>query len=207
MDVFINLMLSVLLFTINNIQSIIITIFIAAIIYTWLDFIFNKQYKNLYLYNTHYYIKNTNDIDEIISRIKHISGREFEEFCVTLFKKTKKYKKVSLTPSSNDEGKDIILTDRNNIKSYVECKQWSECTTNIGREVCQKFIGAMISDNILNGIIITTGRLNQNAWDYLSKIRKNTNINIEILEIEDIEKLLNNSILDNKNRKEYVREK
>ena len=181
-----NLITYILFFIIDNFTYIIITLFSIIIIYSWIDFIIKRPYKDLYKYYQEYQYDN---IDELIDKVKNMQGREFEEFCIWLFKQTGKYKKIYLTPSVNDEGKDIILTDKNNNKTYVECKRWRS-DTSIGRQVLQKLVGAMISDNIKNGIVITTSYTHQNGWNYINKIEQNTDIKINIIGLNDIEEII-----------------
>jgi len=100
-------------------------------------------------------------------RIRNMEPREFEEFCADLLE-AMGYKAI-LTPATGDGGKDIILY-RNGHKVYVECKHFGE-NNYVGREICQKLIGACVSDGVHRGIIITTGRFSSSAWE----IKKKTN--------------------------------
>lgn len=114
--------------------------------------------------------------------IEHMTGIEFEKFCTWLFKKTGQYKSVELTQAAGDGGKDIIL----NGDTYVECKRYTQgncdyATLEIGREICQKLVGAMVGDGIKKGIIVTTGVIHKNAWDYLKNIEKNTDLELNIM--------------------------
>lgn len=182
-----DLILNIILFIIDNFTSIIIIFFTVIIIYSWIDFIINKQYK----YLNEYYVKYEADgINRLINKIRYMSGREFEEFCVWLFRKTGQYKKVILTPPVNDEGRDIILVDEKGNKTFVECKRWK--SSSIGRRILQLFCGAMISDNIKNGIIMTTSHIHQNGLDYILKLEENTGIKINVLDLHDIEEMIRN---------------
>lgn len=118
-----------------------------------------------------------------------MDGRKFEYFCQWLFKQTKQYKKIILTQTTGDEGKDLILQNYNKEKTYVECKHWNN-SSSINREIIQKLVGAMVSDNINKGVVITTTHLSQTAWDYICKLEKNTNIKIDILDKNDIKNML-----------------
>ncbi|MEW8957179.1 restriction endonuclease, partial [Clostridium sp.] len=96
--------------------------------------------------------------------IMSMTGIEFEAFCRWLFEGTGEYKYVEITQARGDGGKDLILIDKNEEKTYVECKRFDseeklETIENkgdikklvIGREVCQNLVGAMISNNIDKG--------------------------------------------------------
>lgn len=123
--------------------------------------------------------------------IEHMEGIEFEKFCTWLFKKTGQYKSVELTQAVGDGGKDIIL----NGDTYVECKRYSEgngdyANLEVGREICQKLVGAMVGDGIKKGIIVTTGVIHKNAWDYLKNIEKNTDLKLDIIIFDQLIKMV-----------------
>lgn len=155
---------AILLFLIDNGSNIVVTLVLGAIVFGWISMFIHKDYKTVYKYNKEYAnrVLNSNDINNIKHEIKQMEGRDFEYFCEWLFKKTGKYKSVTLTQAENDEGRDLILVDENNEFIFVECKRYTENATinenfMIGREICQKLIGAMVVDNISKGIIVTTG--------------------------------------------------
>lgn len=163
----------------SNILIILMLIGVVNIIYVYVDL--KKTKKKLY-------------VDEIIDdkvnitleEIKQMDGREFELFCADLFKQLG-YKKVDITQATNDEGKDLIL-DKD---TYVECKCWNEDNSNIGREVLQKLIGAIVAEgNISKGICITTTYFCQTSIKYANKVNKNSNIQLELYDIYDIEQIL-----------------
>lgn len=161
-------------------------IFILAILsYEWIKLIIVKIFK--FIFKDHNSFKEYNSLSEIDLKIaenliKNMTGREFEKFCAWLFKKSGKYESVELTKASCDGGKDIIL----NGDTYVECKRYNDGngeydTFEIGREICQKLVGAMVGDGIKKGIIVTTGSINKNAWEYLKNIEKNTDLQLEFI--------------------------
>ena len=78
--------------------------------------------------------------------------------------------------SGPDGGKDIIC-EKNSEKFYVECKRYSISDSITAFEI-EKLLGAMICDNINNGIIITTGTISDEAKSILNKIEKPYNISI-----------------------------
>lgn len=143
-----------------------------------------------------------NDTELSLSDIYYIKedmdGREFEKFCVLLFKRTNQYKNVEITPYKCDGGKDIILTKLNNEKIYVECKRYSpRFTTNedwmIGRVVCQKLIGAMVGEGIHEGVIISTGNVHDNSYKYIRRLHlNNKSIKLNIIEMDEILKMSKN---------------
>ncbi len=187
-------MMNIFNYIYDNFGTILVVGFIIICIIEWLDMLFNSKNKFKIITN-HNHNHNNVYISEMIEKIKKMEGREFEEFCFWMFKSLNTYKSVKLTPATNDEGKDIILKDNEDNYIYVECKRYTEKASineefMIGRPICQKLVGAMISDNIEKAIIVTTGNVHQNAWEYIIKLEKNTNIKIDIFTIEDIKQIL-----------------
>lgn len=91
--------------------------------------------------------------------ITSMDGREFEIFCAKLFKLLG-YDKIHLTKCTSDKGRDIII-EKDNTKSFVECKAWDKDKSLIGREVLQKLIGSCLMDtNVHHCIVITTSKYN-----------------------------------------------
>ena len=138
--------------------------------------------------------------------INKLTGIEFEGFCKWLFESTNEYSNVEITPESNDHGRDLILTSLDGDKIYVECKRYnlsapiskndpdtSSEDFQIGRVICQKLVGSMVSDNINKGIIITTGTIHPNAIKYIEKLHNNTNFTIELLTTPNIIEMMQNN--------------
>lgn len=63
-------------------------------------------------------------LDDTIEQLSKFSGRQFEEWFADLLREIG-YEKVTLTPSSNDEGIDI-LAEYKDSKVAVQCKHWKE---------------------------------------------------------------------------------
>ncbi|GAA0069026.1 hypothetical protein UT300003_05490 [Clostridium sardiniense] len=134
--------------------------------------------------------------------ITNLTGIEFEYFCRWLFDDIYHYRDVIVTPSENDGGVDLILTDENFEKTYVECKRYTTTYDYkddkkiknydfmIGREICQKLVGAMMSNGIKKGIIVTTGEIHPNADKYISDLNKNSDLNIKFITLHEIVKIL-----------------
>lgn len=131
--------------------------------------------------------------------IMNMTGIEFEAFCRWLFEGTGEYRYVEITEARGDGGKDLILIDKNEKKTYVECKRFDseeklEKIENksdikklvIGREICQKLVGAMVSNNIDKGIIVTTGEVHKNALNYIEDLKNNSSIDLQIYNMKDI---------------------
>jgi hypothetical protein len=85
--------------------------------------------------------------------------RQFEIFCYELFKALGY--RAKLMPDGPDGGKDVILDNR----IYVECKRYND--SKVGREICQKLLGAITRDRMNEGIIFTNGDIHQNAIEFL----------------------------------------
>lgn len=112
--------------------------------------------------------------------------RKFEQFIAKQFK-IKNFK-VILTPRTNDGGKDIII-EKNDIKTYIECKYWNSNKT-IGREEIQKLAGAAMMDGVKNAIFITTSTYNENAFETARALNKN-GFNINLWTTKDLLAFIN----------------
>ncbi|WP_186430863.1 restriction endonuclease [Clostridium sp. BSD9I1] len=184
---------SIISFLYNNFNTIVLVLFLAAILYSWISMFINKDYRYIAEYNRRFRdrVLTSEDLQNIKHEIEHMEGREFEIFSEWLFKNMGKYKSVTLTPATNDEGRDLILVDRNDATTFVECKRYTDNATTtenfmIGREICQKLVGAIVAEGIKQGIIITTGNVHQNAWDYIVKLEKNSTVGIQVMTSDDI---------------------
>lgn len=145
--------------------------------------------------------------------IQKMTGLEFECFCKWLFEEDPHFKSVELTPYLNDGGVDLILTTLEDEQIYVECKRYDlieaheggklitkeDLDFTIGREICQKLVGAMVSNNIKTGYIITTGSIHANALEYMNKLKANSDITLQFLTMTDIVEILE----CRKDKKEY----
>lgn len=123
-----------------------------------------------------YYLKNGKNTftqEQLKLILQAFSPRQFEVFAHELFKALG-YDSY-LMPDGPDGGKDIIV----NNKYYVECKRYNSAF--IGREICQKLLGAVVADNMEEGVIFTNGKLNENAREFLKKTNK-----IEVWDFERI---------------------
>lgn len=187
--------INILLFLLDNAEQIFIILLISVLLYSWISMFINKDYKIILNCNKKYTNLTDLDFGKIKNEIKCMEGRQFEVFCEWLFKNTDEYKNVILTKATNDEGRDLILTDKNDETIFVECKRYTQRATTteefmIGREICQKLVGAMISEGVKRGIIITTGNIHKNAWDYITKLESNTDIKIDVININDIIRMI-----------------
>lgn len=110
---------------------------------------------------------------QLIALLCSLSPRQFEVFCSELFRVLGN--DVQLTAEGCDGGKDVIV----NKSIYVECKRYN--TNMIGREICQKLLGAVEADKMEKGIIFTNGKIHDNAKEMLKKTNR--------LELWDVNKI------------------
>ena len=94
--------------------------------------------------------------------LQDIDGYEFEKVCAEIFQNMN-YGQVELTPPVGDAGKDIILHTPHG-KIIVECKHY--LNSSVGRPVIQKLHSAVISENGIKGMVVTTGRFSKNAIEH-----------------------------------------
>lgn len=130
---------------------------------------------------------------DVVNYMLNLTPREFEFFCAEIFRQMG-YKDVKVTSSTNDYGRDIIMKDKNGECVFVECKYYRN--EAIGREICQKLLGSMSMFGIDKGIIITTSRFHNNAYE----VKRHVGDKLEFI---DITRLL--SIIKNMDNDSYRR--
>ena len=149
----------------NTIYSYLIIILVTPLI--------GKLINQIYLYyKMHKKFENCN----LLSNLAHrLNPHEFEIWC-SEYLSNLGFTNIMVLPIGPDAGKDIIC-EKNSEKFYIECKRYSP-NSYISSFQVEKLLGSMISDNIKNGLIITTGDLSKEAKDTLKKIKKPYNINV-----------------------------
>ena len=149
----------------NTIYSYLIIILFTPLI--------GKLINQIYLYyKMHKKFENCNLLSNLAYRL---TPHEFEIWC-SEYLSNLGFTNIILLPIGPDAGKDIIC-EKNSEKFYIECKRYSP-NSYISSFQVEKLLGSMISDNIKNGLIITTGDLSKEAKDTLKKIKKPYNINV-----------------------------
>lgn len=127
--------------------------------------------------------KNLDTSNQLYKLTYRLTPREFEIWC-SEYLSNLGFINITLLPSGPDGGKDIIC-EKDSEKFYVECKRHHSSNSITSFHV-EKLLGAMIADNIFNGIIITTGTIYDDAELLLNKIKKPYSINIISSEELDI---------------------
>lgn len=149
----------------NTIYSYLIIILFTPLI--------GKLINQIYLYyKMHKKFENCNLLSNLAYRL---TPHEFEIWC-SEYLSNLGFTNIIVLPIGPDAGKDIIC-EKNSEKFYIECKRYSP-NSYISSFQVEKLLGSMISDNIKNGLIITTGDLSKEAKDTLKKIKKPYNINV-----------------------------
>lgn len=113
---------------------------------------------------------------------------EFERWCGELLGKLG-YTNIEITPERIDGGKDIICK-LNNETVYVECKRYvydENASYQVTRDIVQKLVGAMVGDNVHHGIIMTSGKITDRAYEYIQTLP--VNYKVELWDGNDIIKL------------------
>lgn len=94
--------------------------------------------------------------------ISALDWNEFEKLAAAVFE-GKGYD-VRLTPTTNDQGIDLFLTDKESgALEVVQCKHWME---QIGSPVVRDFYGAMVHFNARKGYILATGGMSDSAREF-----------------------------------------
>ena len=132
-----------------------------------------KLIKKIIIYYKSY--KNFEGNNQLYNLVYRLTPHEFEIWCSEYLSKLG-FTNIIVLPLGPDGGKDIIC-EKDSQKFYVECKRYY-IDHSISTFHVEKLLGAMISDNINNGIIITTGTISNDVKSILSKINKPYNIKI-----------------------------
>lgn len=132
-----------------------------------------KLIKNITIYYKAY--KEFKRSDLLYNLVHRLTPHEFEIWC-SEYLSNKGFNNIVVLPLGPDGGKDIIC-EKDSEKFYVECKRYS-LSNSITAFQIEKLLGAMIGDNINNGIIITTGTVSDEAKSILNQIEKSYNISI-----------------------------
>jgi restriction system protein len=102
-----------------------------------------------------------NDRKKMYQKVEALHGlspREFEEYIAELFKRLG-YENVTLTPTSNDKGIDI-LAKREGVRIAIQCKKYKGV---IGSPQMQTFLGAMQHVEAQKGFFVTTSVFSREA--------------------------------------------
>ncbi|MCY6372480.1 restriction endonuclease [Clostridium ganghwense] len=100
-----------------------------------------------------------------------LSPNEFEHWCASFLDK-QGYTNIEVTPVGPDGGKDIICY-RGNLKFYVECKRYvysKKAKYKVDLEIARKLVGAMEGNQVVDGMIITSGIITNEAIEYINSL-------------------------------------
>ena len=118
-------------------------------------------------------------VEELMSEIMKISPYDFEHLVVKLLIEmgygTMEENKDAVTPKSNDEGVDgIVSADKFGFDFiYIQAKQWKKDNL-VSRPEIQKFIGALATtQGATKGIFITTSDFTKGAIEVVAKQTQN----------------------------------
>jgi hypothetical protein len=116
--------------------------------------------------------------------LSQLSFKEFEEFCSYYLTKNN-YANITNVSEAFHGGLSLICSDSSFEKVYVSCiKSDSKENNNnddykpTGRPELQKFIGGMVHDKILSGIVITNGDFSKEAMEYVNNLPEDYNIEL-----------------------------
>jgi hypothetical protein len=96
-----------------------------------------------------------------------LDGFGFEDFCAHIFQRLN-YGRVQVMPYVGDKGRDLMIEDAQGRKIVVECKHHPHGT--IGRPVVQKLHSAVVTENAIKGILVTTGKFSAEAVTHANEI-------------------------------------
>jgi restriction endonuclease Mrr len=108
----------------------------------------------------------------------HLTQYKFEEWCIYVLE-SMGYKNLTNISELIEGGVSIIAPDKNKT-TYISTRLYgleSDSKSNlndkyfkIGRPELQKFVGALVHDNITDGILITTGDFTEEAINYVKSL-------------------------------------
>ena len=101
---------------------------------------------------------------DLASKIRSLSGTEFEEYVASVFKGLGFA--VEYTAVTGDHGIDLIL-QKGNKRAVVQCKRWEG---GVGEPVIREFLGSMTSMGVKIGYMVTTAPFTATA-SYMSSGR------------------------------------
>lgn len=115
------------------------------------------------------------DVNEVASgdpvpdvvHLDSLDGFDFENFCALVFERLA-YGDVQIMPYVGDMGRDLIIHTSQGTKIVVECKHHPHGT--IGRPVVQKLHSAVVTENAIRGILVTTGKFSAEAIAHAKQI-------------------------------------
>lgn len=129
-----------------------------------------KKVYDLYILNKKFRSGNT-----LLELLNRLTPREFEIWSREYLSSIG-YTNVILTAPSADEGKNIICT-KNSDTFYVKCKNNTN-ENSITHKDIEMLLGAMISDNITKGLIITTSLISDGAYELINTLQSPYSIHI-----------------------------
>lgn len=108
----------------------------------------------------------------------HLTQYKFEEWCIYVLENMG-YKNLTNVSELIEGGVNIIAPDKNKT-TYISTRLYGLESDNkknlndkyfkIGRPELQKFVGALVHDNITDGILITTGDFTDEAINYVNSL-------------------------------------
>lgn len=120
--------------------------------------------------------KNCTSIEKEVVLLDSLDGSEFEQVCKRVLEKLD-YERVENIQDTSDEGRDLIVHQKNGEKIVVECKHHPK--SSIGRPIVQKLHSATISIDAKKAMLMTTGLFSQAALEYARRIQ---DIEIEMID-------------------------
>ena len=100
-----------------------------------------------------------------MEEISRMSGRGFEEFLARLFAGMG-YTELSLTPTTNDQGGDVLCRSPSGAGVVIQAKRWKG---NVGNAAVMELLGAMLHYGRAQGMVVTNSRFTDPARELAKK--------------------------------------
>jgi len=111
-----------------------------------------------------------------------LDGFGFEDFCAHIFQRLN-YGRVQVMPYVGDKGRDLMIEDAQGKKIVVECKHHPHGT--IGRPIVQKLHSAVVTENAIKGILVTTGKFSAEAVAHAREVSPQIEL-VDMNELRDL---------------------
>lgn len=123
-----------------------------------------------------------------------LSPRKFEEISAELFSRLGYT--VTLTPTSKDGGKDLIVVQSNDLSSimtFVECKRYAR-DKPVGLQIVERLHGVVERGRATSGLILTTSHFTRGARRAAEELR----FRLSLTDYADFKVLLNKAMAGNR---------
>ena len=100
-----------------------------------------------------------------VDEVSRMTGRQFEEFLARLFSRMS-YRDITLTPTTNDQGGDLLCLTPSGARAVIQAKRWKG---SVGNRAVQELLGAMLNYGRTEGMVVTNSTFTKAARELAMK--------------------------------------